>query len=401
MHTVLQSPDILSSIFAHLDQADLARATQVCKLWNDWSDGLWSSLPTLAPILRLVFPFFFSKNGDEYIHSVPLYQLDKPQFAKLARSVRHLDASLAPSRTFFNGFNPNIPGLLLDFCEPGTPLFPRLQSLATECHNDAELLGVLSLLTPSLRSLDVSVHHAASDYMHELLSGIEDKTKNLEHLCLSYQQLAEKPSDAASETSQRETDSYIYIPPIAPTLTKSLRSVSIPAPSMSIDALFALSRLPRLESLAFTGSWTSEAHGDEWPELEESSFPALKRLVVPCCTIQAAIRLLAVLPDSTPLSELNITYSGEVSGPEFSEFCATLIRFRDSLLSIRLKGAEGNPEAAQALEGWMLDRLAQCSKLETLVLDVLVGLSDVEFEAFARQFPHIGLVHVRTRRVGV
>ncbi|KAB5589745.1 hypothetical protein CTheo_6819 [Ceratobasidium theobromae] len=391
-HVVLQSPDILSGIFAHLDQADLARALRVCRLWNEWNDTLWSNLPTLAPVLRLVFPFVFTNDSDKYIHRVPLYQLDRHRFTSIARSVRHLDASLAPSRSFFSGFNPNIPALLLDLCEPCTLLFHNLRSLATECYNDAELLGVLSLLAPSLRSLDILIHHSASDYMYELLSGIKDRTNQLERLCIHYQQ-QEKSSDAASVNDAsvpRNTDSYVYLPPIVPALVKSLRTLSIPAPCMSIDTLFALSRLPLLESLAFTGIWASETHEDDWPELDSYAFSALSRLVMPSCSVRAAARLLLAIPFSAPLGEIDITCSGE-GGSELSELCSAMVRFKVSLHSVCIK----IPHPGRVQDA--LEALTVCSRLETLVLDTdtPTDLSDVELGAFFSRFPRM-----RAARVG-
>jgi hypothetical protein len=234
--------------------------------------------------------------------------------------------------------------------------------------------------------------------MHELLSGIKEKSKSLERLCINYQQQPEKPLDTApiGETSfQRDLDSYVYIPSITPALVKSLRTLSIPAPCMSIDTLFTLSRLPLLESLAFTGTWTSEVHGDEWLELETSSFPALARLVVPCCSIRAAIQLLSAIPDSTPLGEIDISYSGDDS--ELPELCATMARFRTSLHSVCLKYVNPGPSPRPLQVA--LERLAACSRLESLVLDASVELSDAEFGAFLGRFPRMRAVRVGRRHM--
>ncbi|KAG8701428.1 hypothetical protein FRC11_012179 [Ceratobasidium sp. 423] len=303
-HTVLQSTDILPVIFTHLDQSDLARALRVCRLWNRWSDVLWSNLPTLAPILYLLFPFMFTDADDKYVRGVPLYQMDRQKLSKINQTIRHLDASPSLSKSLFEGYNPDIPGFLLDLCEPDSSLFPRLLSLKTECRNDAEVLGLLSLLTPSLRSLDIVIHDSATDYMHELLEGIENSLQNLDYLSISYRPAPVMISGDTTDDNLalREIESYFYFPIIGPTLPRSLKTLCVPSACATIGTLFNISRLPILENLTFTGKWEVDIHEEEWSELEASSFPTLSRLVVSDCSIRAATGLLSAIPESAPLT---------------------------------------------------------------------------------------------------
>ncbi|KDN43713.1 hypothetical protein RSAG8_05903, partial [Rhizoctonia solani AG-8 WAC10335] len=391
MHSVLQSTDILPTILAHLDQADLARALRVCRLWSQWSDVLWSSLPTLTPMLHLLFPFMFTDADDKYVRGVPLYQMDRQQLSKVNRTIRHLDASLSPSKSLFEGYNPDIPRLLLDLCEPESSLFPRLLSLKTECRNDAEVLGVLPLLTPSLRSLTIVIHHSATDYIHELLEGIDNNLQNLEHLSISHRP---PPATILSESADdhsplREPDSYFYFSMITPALSRSLRILSVPSGCASIDSLFNISRLPFLESLTFTGKWEGDMH-EEWSELEAGSFPMLNRLVVSDCSIWAAIGLLSIIPESTLLSEVDITLSELNSG--LRELWTTLARFHSSIRGISMNhvGSDSNPFRVQEIS----EVLAKCSKLEKLTLNAPIEMSDVEFGALVDCLPRTCAVRI-------
>ncbi|CAE6462486.1 unnamed protein product [Rhizoctonia solani] len=394
-HSVLQSTDILPAIFAHLDQADLARALRVCHLWSQWSDVLWSSLPTLTPMLHLLFPFMFTDTDDKYVRGVPLYQMDRQKLSKVNRTIRHLDASLSSSKSLFEGYNPDIPRLLLDLCETDSSLFPRLLSLRTECRNDAEVLGILPLLTPSLRSLTIVIHHSATDYMHELMDGINSNLQNLEYISISYQPA---PATTSSEVTDgqpaaRELDSYFYFPMIAPALPRSLRILCLPSGCASIDALFNISRLPLLESLTFTGKWEVDMHEEEWPELEAGSFPTLNQLVVSDCSIRAAIGLLSVIPESTPLGEVEITLS-EINS-ELRELWSTFARFQRSIrgVSVNYVGPDSSSIRAQEIP----EALAVCSKLEKLTLNAPVEMSDEEFGALVNCLPHTCAVRIGER----
>ncbi|KAH7332778.1 hypothetical protein B0J17DRAFT_632069 [Rhizoctonia solani] len=287
-------------------------------------------------MLHLLFPFTFTDADDKYVRGVPLYQMDKQKLFKINRTVQHLDASLCSSKSIFEGYNPDIPRLLLDLCEPESSLFPRLLSLKTECRNDAEVLGVLPLLTQSLRSLEIVIHHSATDYMHELLEGIQNNLQNLESLTISYRPAPAVISGESSDdhSVHRESDSYFYFPAIAPSLPRSLKTLCVPSGCASIDNLFSISRLPLLDSLTFTGKWEMDVHEEEWSEFEASSFLALNRLVVLDCSIQAAIGLLSVIPESAPLSEVDIGLLGINAG--FSELCTTLARFHSSIQRISI-----------------------------------------------------------------
>ncbi|CAE6460125.1 unnamed protein product [Rhizoctonia solani] len=395
MHSILQSTDILPAIFAHLDQADLARALRVCRLWNQWSDVLWSSLPTLTPMLDLLFPFMFTDTDDKYVRGVPLYQMDRQKLSKINRTIRHLDASYSSSKSLFEGYNPDIPRLLLDLCEPESSLFPRLVSLKTECRNDAEVLGVLPLLTPSLRSLTIVIHHAATDYMHELLDGIGSNLQNLECLDISYQAapIARSSEAADGGPALRELDSYFYLPMIAPALPRSLRTLCLPSACASIDALFNISRLPLLESLTFTGKWEVDMHEEEWPELEAGSFPTLGRLVVSDCSSRAVTGLLSVIPESTPLWEVEITL---LEANELRELWAAFARFYGSIrrISTSYIGPDSSPIRAQDIS----EGLAKCSKLEELTLNGQIEMSNEEFRALVDRLPHTCFVRMGEHR---
>ncbi|CAE6538339.1 unnamed protein product [Rhizoctonia solani] len=384
-HPVLQSADILPVIFTHLDQPDLARALRVCRLWNQWSDVLWSNLPTLVPMLHLLFPFMFTNADDKYVRGVPLYQMDRRRFSKVNRTIRHLDASLSSSKSLFEGYNPNIPSLLLDLCESDTSLFPRLLSLKTECRNDAEVLGLRSLLTPSLRSLDIVIHGSATDYMHEILEGIGNSLQNLDYLSISYRSAPVTISGDATDDNLalREIDSYFYFPRIAPALPRSLKTLCVPSACASIDTLFNISRLPLLENLTFTGKWEVDMHEEEWSDLEASSFPTLSRLVVADCSIRAATGLLSVIPESAPLSEVHITLSGENSG--FRELCTTFARFHNSVRGIFVNHADPDSSPMRAQE--VSEALVACSKLEWLTLNLPIEMVDTEFRAFVGRLP--------------
>ncbi|CAE6336393.1 unnamed protein product [Rhizoctonia solani] len=392
-HLVLQSTDILPTVFAHLDQGDLARALRVCRLWNQWSDILWSSLPALTPMLHLLFPFLFTDTDDKYVRGVPLYQMDRQRLSRLNQTIRHLDASFSSSKSLFEGYNPDIPRLLLDLCEPDTSLFPRLLSLNTECRSDAEVLGVLSLLTPSLRSLDIVVHQSATDYMHELLEGVENNLPNLEHLSISYRQVplpVSGGSEAEGGLAPREMDPYLYLPMQSLSFPRSLKTLSVPSACASADALFNFSCLPNLESLAFTGSWEADVHEGEWSELQTSFFPALRRFSVSDCSVQTVSALLAIVPGTAPLSEVDITLSRANSG--LSELYTTLARFHNSIQGISVNHAGPDSSLIEVKE--ISEALATCSKLMKLTLDAPIELSDGEFGELTCRLPRVCVVRV-------
>lgn len=396
MHTILASPDILTNIFANLAPADLARALRVCRLWNEWSDVLWSTLPTLAPLLHLIFPFVFTGENEKYIQSVPLYQLDRTRLAQLSHFIQHLDGSSTSSKTFFDGFNPNITGFLLDLCEHGSFLFPRLRTLSTQCKNDSELLGVLPLLCPSLRSLQISIHHSAIDYMHELLGAIDKNACRLERLDIFCQPQLNKPISATPTTEShihRELDSYIYIPPITSTLSalsSTLRVLSIPASCVSIDTLFGLAVLPQLESLAFTGSWCSDAHGDEWPEFDLMSFASLKLLALPC-SVGPASRFLSSIPEAAPLQTIKIAYPDTPADQSISELCTSISRFQISLQHLSITPSPPNlAPTDQTLTNWSeFNTLLVCVRLESLVLSLPIKLAEADTAGIVRAFPQL------------
>ncbi|KAG9076368.1 hypothetical protein FRC06_009541, partial [Ceratobasidium sp. 370] len=386
-HPALTCPDVVASVFANLDQPDLARALRVCRQWNEWSDALWKSLPTLSPLLRLTFPFVFTGDNEAYIQSVPLYQVDKARLAQLSQSVRRIDTFNTPSGALFHDCNPNLPGFLLDICEPGTPLFPRLQYLRTRCRNDAEIFGILPLLSPSLRSLEISIHHSAVDFMLELFGGIEENATRLQHLDITCQPRSVKQSNAEAPT-QREFDSYVYIPPIGSALlalSSTLHILSIPSSCMSIDTFLTLARLPLLQSLTFSEPWCSEAHGDEWPDLDSHSFPSLAHLSLPS-SVPAATRFLTAIPDSTPISCIKINSPSFHPDQDLSEWSAGLARFRVSLRSVALKQPQ-NVEGEPVLRwGIAFSPLLACSNLEQLAFELVVDISDPDAQKIASCF---------------
>ncbi|KAG8684626.1 hypothetical protein FRC08_013595, partial [Ceratobasidium sp. 394] len=387
MHSALTCPDIIASILANLDQPDLARALRVCRQWNEWSDVLWKSLPTLSPLLRLTFPFVFTGNNEKYIQSVPLHQVDKTRFAQLAGSVRRIDASHTPSGTFFHDCNPNIPDLLLDTCKFGSSLFPRLQHLRTQCRNDAEIFGVLPLLSSSLQSLEISIHHSAIDFMLELFGGIEKNATRLERLDITCQPRSVKRSHS-DDPGQRESDSYVYIPPIGPVLSalsSTLHTLSIPSSCMSIDTFLALARLPLLQSLIFSDPWCPEAHGDEWPDLDPHSFPSLTHLSLPC-SVPAATHFLTALPDSTPISHIEINSPSSHPGQDLSGWSTALSRFRLSLRSVALKLPQTAPSDSTLKWSVAFNPLLACGKIKQLTLELAVDISDADAEGIASCF---------------
>ncbi|KAG8723895.1 hypothetical protein FRC09_001298 [Ceratobasidium sp. 395] len=409
-------PDIISTVFANLDQSDLARALRVCRQWNEWSDTLWESLPTLSPLLRLTCPFVFTDRDGKYvssapvrvitvsnpskpnkIQSVPLYQIDRVRFAHLAKLVRRIDASNTPSDTLFNDFNPNIPGHLQDICEPDSSLFPRLQSLRTQCRNDAELFGVVPLLGSSLRSLEISIHHSAIDFMLELLTGIQGRATKLERLDISCQPCTVKRPHSEDPT-QREFDSYVYIPPIGCVLlelSSTLKALNIPSSCMSPDTFLALAHLPLLESLSFSGSWCSEVHGDEWPDLDQdpNSFPALSHLSLPC-SISAATSLLTAIPDSVSISHVQIKAPHSSSDEDMLELCAKLARFRMSLRRVGLEQPQHINEASILKWGAAFGPLLTCDGLEELVIDMAIDISDADAQRVASRLSGIELLRL-------
>ncbi|KAF8676582.1 hypothetical protein RHS04_06447 [Rhizoctonia solani] len=392
-HLALQSVDVLPAIFGHLEQSDLARALRVCRLWNQWSDVLWSILPSLTPMLHLLFPFLFTDADDQYVRGVPLYQMDRQRLSKLNRTIRHLDASFSTSKSLFEGYNPDIPRLLLDLCELDTCLFPRLLSLNTECRSDAEVLGILPLLTPSLRSLHIVIHQSATDYMHELLEGVESNLPNLKRLSISYRQTPSSISgqhEAEDGLAHRETDPYLYLPIQSLCLPRSLRCLSVPSTCASADALFNFSCLPHLDSLEFTGSWESDVYEGEWSELPSSSFSALAQLSLPDCSTRIASTLLTIIPGTAPLSKVAITLSGTDSG--LRELCAALARFCNTIRGISINGVclHSNPVHLQEIA----EALTSCSKLEKLALNMPIQMSDVELRDFTCRLPQTCVVHI-------
>ncbi|QRV81811.1 F-box-like protein [Ceratobasidium sp. AG-Ba] len=385
-HLALSCPDVIHAVFANLDQPDLARALRVCRTWNEWTDTLWESLPTLNPLLRLAFPFVFTKENEKYIQGVPLYQINRTRFTQLAKSVRHIDSSYTPSRSFFHDYNPDIPGRLLDACGSDRPLFPKLQSLRTQCRNDTELLGLLPLLSSSLSSLEVSVHHSAVDFISEFVDGIGEHATKLERLDISCQPRVAKSSSSDAH-AQRELDSYVYIPLIGSTLfalSSTLRTLSIPGSCMSIDTFLTLARLPLLRSLTFSGPWFSEIHGDEWPELNENfhAFPSLQTISLPC-PIPAASRLLAAIPDSISISRVEVDSPSSHSGEELSELSMVLARFRASLRSIILKQPRGSEDEATLAWTAAFGAILECGALEELMLDLPLDMASPEAQTMS------------------
>lgn len=56
-HQLLNISEILISIFANCSQSTNAALTRVCRAWSDLAlDRLWSSLPSLLPLLRVLLP---------------------------------------------------------------------------------------------------------------------------------------------------------------------------------------------------------------------------------------------------------------------------------------------------------------------------------------------------------
>ncbi|ELU36483.1 pectate lyase domain-containing protein [Rhizoctonia solani AG-1 IA] len=356
-----------------------------CNLWALGTIGSCSGttgLSTLEPVVRcaLEHPPFIDPNATPFIpisvyrrrrpvlykvRGVPLYQMDRQRLSKLNRTIRHLDASFSTSKSLFEGYNPDIPRLLLDLCELDTSLFPRLLSLNTECRSDAEVLGILPLLTPSLRSLHIVIHQSATDYMHELLEGVESNLPNLKRLSISYRQTPSSISgqhEAEDGLAHRETDPYLYLPIQSLCLPRSLRCLSVPSTCASADALFNFSCLPHLDSLEFTGSWESDVYEGEWSELPSSSFSALAQLSLPDCSTRIASTLLTIIPGTAPLSKVAITLSGTDSG--LRELCAALARFCNTIRGISINGfcLHSNPVHLQEIA----EALTSCSKLEKL-----------------------------------
>ncbi|KAG8743734.1 hypothetical protein FRC10_011516 [Ceratobasidium sp. 414] len=231
--------------------------------------------------------------------------------------------------------------------------------------------------------------------MLELLGGIKENATRLECLDITCHPPSVKEPNV-DDPVQREFDSYIYIPPIGPTLSalsSTLRTLSLPSSCMSIETFLALARLPLLQSLAFSGPWCSEAHGDEWPDVDPHSFPSLEHLSLPC-SVPAATRFLTVIPDSTPISRVEINSPSFHPDQDLSEWGTGLARFRLSLRSITLEqthNVDGEPVLKWSIA---FSPLLACGKLEQLALELAVDISDADAQGIVSCFAQMEVFRV-------
>ncbi|KAG8956798.1 hypothetical protein FRC04_000276 [Tulasnella sp. 424] len=182
-HRLLGIPEILIDVFSNCSPSTNAALTRVCRTWSDLaSDQLWSSLPSLLPLLRILLPLVLVDDALDFDLTARAPNWER--FWALASRVRKLEHDDGPSGgttelpTEPSGrISPNvIPFLLLRQSWTSKQfLLPNLQTLKWSIWWEDSFLQLSHFLSPTLRNLIL--------YIEEPVP-VDHATRNLERLAL-------------------------------------------------------------------------------------------------------------------------------------------------------------------------------------------------------------------------
>lgn len=162
-HRAFDIPEILSNISATCSLSTNATLTRVCRTWGDLaSDRVWSSLPSLLPLLRILLPLEIVDGALDFDRKARTPNWDRFwALATRVRSLKHDDAqtrdTTEPSTQLTGRISPNvIPFLVLHQSWTSRRfLLPKLETLKWLAKWEHSLLQLCHFLSPSLRSLDI------------------------------------------------------------------------------------------------------------------------------------------------------------------------------------------------------------------------------------------------------
>ncbi|KIO31005.1 hypothetical protein M407DRAFT_19887 [Tulasnella calospora MUT 4182] len=180
-HASLDLPHILTTIFSNCNPSTTAALARVCRTWNDLAiDQLWSSLPSLLPLLRILLPLVVVGGALDFDRKArpPNWK----RFWELASKVRRLEhvdtleGHTTESPTQLSGrISPNvIPYLFLQQSWTGRLfLLPKLARLEWSVNWGYSLFQLCHFLSPTLRDLIIPIGNRVP---------IDQVIQNLEYL---------------------------------------------------------------------------------------------------------------------------------------------------------------------------------------------------------------------------
>ncbi|KIO31006.1 hypothetical protein M407DRAFT_19888 [Tulasnella calospora MUT 4182] len=162
-HRLFDLPDILTAIFTNCNPSTTATLARVCRNWNDLViDQLWSSLPSLLPLLRILLPLVVV--GDALDFDRKAGPPNWTRFWVLApkvRRLRHVDqlAGYTTNTQLSGRISPNVIPYLLQQQSWTGRLFilPNLARLEWSVNWEYSLFQLCHFLSPALRHLIISI----------------------------------------------------------------------------------------------------------------------------------------------------------------------------------------------------------------------------------------------------
>ncbi|KIO31004.1 hypothetical protein M407DRAFT_19886 [Tulasnella calospora MUT 4182] len=162
-HPSLDIPEILVNIFSKCDRSTNAVSSLVCQTWNDFAvEQLWSSLPSLLPLLRILLPLVIIDDAFDFNREAgpPNWK----RFWALASRVRKLtqidthkgDTSESPTQ-LTGRISPSVlPYLLLHLSWTGQQfLLPKLGRLEWSANWEHSMPQLCHFISPTLRDLTI------------------------------------------------------------------------------------------------------------------------------------------------------------------------------------------------------------------------------------------------------
>ncbi|KAG8982138.1 hypothetical protein FRC05_000280, partial [Tulasnella sp. 425] len=256
-------PEILSNISAKCSLSTNATLTRVCRTWGDLaSDQVWSSLPSLLPLLRILLPLVMVDGALDFDRKARTPNWDRFwALATRVRSLKHNDAQTGdttePSTQLTGRISPNvIPFLLLhQSWTSGRFLLPKLETLKWLAKWEHSLLQLCHFLSPSLQSLEIrfaeSVPADLATRNLECLASLPSMNVKTLRICTTYTEGDSDVQVATAVASFVKSQPAIVFLDVSDIWSRGevVRSLIQHANILSLELLLCLETLEELRSL--------------------------------------------------------------------------------------------------------------------------------------------------------
>ncbi|KAG8991372.1 hypothetical protein FRB93_002834 [Tulasnella sp. JGI-2019a] len=269
MDYALNVPEVLNRILQLTVPSAQAAAAQTCQRWSEPSlQLLWRSLPSIYPPLKLLAPLVYrtewessyQRGQDGWQFETDLFEADWERFNRYTSYTRYIrfddkdtfqgQLGLPSQHLFADAYLHRPPS--------DGPIFPNLNAIEWISGDARSLTHILSFLTPSITSLNISCE--SPDICTKLLRTLGPRRVSLSHLTLAIPDYDEA-----------------FLKHLTPILSSQtcLVSASLPSYLAAHDVVAALGQLPHLKEYTLCDNRSLRGMKFNWPP---GSFASLEKL---------------------------------------------------------------------------------------------------------------------------